>query len=255
MKKILKFSLIFLFVAFLCFWGYIAVNWQTPILMYHAIDKSKVGKYAAVSPEVFYQQMKFIHEKQYTVMSLDDYCQAIIKGTEIPRDSVVITFDDGYKDNLEATRILKLFRFPATIFIIPEKLGKEDYLTPNDVRWFLKDTPVKIGSHTLTHAYLPAIDATQLKEEIHASKHNLQDSFDQEIKTIAFPLGAFDKRVLEEVKNADYLCACSTNRGYSNKLNRFALRRIKVTNRDLGIRLWAKLSGFYNIFKKVKDPY
>jgi len=38
-------------------------------------------------------------------------------------------------------------------------------------------------------------------------------------------------------------------------LDRFSLRRIKITDRDLGFRLWIKLTGFYNIFKKLKKPY
>ena len=86
-------------------------------------------------------------------------------------------------------------------------------------------------------------------------KKNLEELFLKDIKTISYPVGGFDKRVLKEVENSDYLCGCTTNRGFSKKLDRFALRRIKITNRDLGLRLWAKLSGFYNIFKKVKKPY
>lgn len=255
MRKILSVIILAFFIVFLFFWGYISLNWSTPILMYHSTDKSKVGKDAAVEPETFYQQMKFIHEKGYAVMLLDQYCQLLADKREVPRSAVIITFDDGYKDNIEAIRILKIFRFPATIFLISERLGMPEYLTHKDVEWFLRDTPVRIGSHTLTHPYLPAVDPAQLKDEIQFSKLKLEGLFAREIKTIAFPLGGFNQQVLTEVEKADYLCACSTNRGESKELNRFALRRIKVTNRDLGIRLWAKLSGFYNTFKKAKAPY
>jgi hypothetical protein len=60
---------------------------------------------------------------------------------------------------------------------------------------------------------------------------------------------------LREVKEAGFLCACTTNRGYSGNVDRFALRRIKITNRDKGFSLWIKLSGFYDMFKKVRKPY
>jgi hypothetical protein len=102
---------------------------------------------------------------------------------------------------------------------------------------------------------LPDADNNKLKQEIFASKQKLQKLFLQEIETIAYPSGGFNKKVIEEVREANYLCGCTTNRGFSGKLNKFALRRIKITNRDLGLRFWSKLSGFYNVFRKVKRPH
>ena len=79
--------------------------------------------------------------------------------------------------------------------------------------------------------------------------------FGVKIKTFSYPVGGYTPQTVEDVKEAGYLCACTTNRGTSKELNRYALRRIKVTGRDKKFKLWAKLSGFYNIFKRVKDPY
>lgn len=223
--------------------------------MYHSLDAKRVKTYAAVAPETFYQQMKFIKDKGYQVIALDEYCQLLKDGKSIPRNSLVITFDDGYKDNLAAVEILKKFNYPVTFFIIVGKIGKEGYLSKDDIASFLRNENIKIGSHTLNEAYLPDFSGRELKEEILGSKKGLEELFGQEIKTISYTIGGFTKEVLDEVEKAGYLCGCTTNRGFSKKLNRFALRRIKITNRDLGIRLWVKLSGFYNIFKKPKKPY
>jgi len=68
--------------------------------------------------------------------------------------------------------------------------------------------------------------------------------FSKNVELISYPIGGFSKEILNDVEEAGYLCACATNRGFSRQLDRFALRRIKITNRDLDFRLWAKLSGF-----------
>jgi peptidoglycan/xylan/chitin deacetylase (PgdA/CDA1 family) len=255
MKKILKISAILLFLASICFWFYLYQNYTTPILMYHSFDKDKIKTYAAVNPNNFYRQMEFIKKMGYRVIPLTDYCQMLRNNKKIPKNLVVVTIDDGYRDNLAAIEILKKFNYPATIFLIVDRLGEDGYLSKDEIVSFLKRSKIKIGSHTLTHPELPALSSAQLKREIFDSKKELKAIFSTEVDVFAYPGGAFNEPALKEVAGADYLCACATNRGFSKKLNRFALRRIKVTDRDNNFTFWTKISGFYNIFKKPKKPY
>jgi peptidoglycan/xylan/chitin deacetylase (PgdA/CDA1 family) len=223
--------------------------------MYHSLDVSRLNEYAVVEPDIFRRQMEFLKKGGYKVIPLEEYCQALADKKDTPRGTVIITFDDGYLDNLEAIKILKKYDYSATIFLVNSRIGKKGFLSKEDIEFFLANTRVKIGSHTLSHAYLPDLDAGQIRKEIFESKKNLSKNFKQDIKSIAYPIGAFNEETLQIARDSDYLCACTTNRGFSKTLNRFALRRVKITNRDLGIRLWAKASGFYNIFKKVKKPF
>jgi len=225
--------------------------------MYHSLDKSKVDIYAAVGPEVFRKQMEFIRVGGYKVVSLSEYCKLLKEDKAIPQNLVVITFDDGYKDNLKAIEVLKEFGYPVTIFLIAKEIGRDGFLSREDIVSFLADEEIRIniGSHTLTHAYLPDQERLVMKREISQSKSLLEENFSQDVETFSYPIGGFTKEALSDVEEAGYLCACATNRGFSRKFNRFALRRIKITNRDLGFRLWAKLSGFYNSFRKPKNPY
>ena len=120
---------------------------------------------------------------------------------------------------------------------------------------FESTSGIEIGSHTLTHSYLPDLNPAEQKKEIFSSQRKWEELFRKPIKTISYPLGGFNEQTLNLVEKAGYCCALSTNRGFDNSINLFSLRRIKITNRDLGIRLWAKLSGFYRVFKKPKNPY
>jgi peptidoglycan/xylan/chitin deacetylase (PgdA/CDA1 family) len=244
-----------LFFSIMGFWVYLTFNYEVPILMYHSLDASRVDVYAAVSPKSFRQQMKFIDKHGYDVTSLSDYCKLINENKPVPKNTVVITFDDGHKDNVTAVEILKEFDYPATIFIIGNKIGKKGYMTKDDILAFLENSKVDIGSHTLNEVYLPDADVDTIHAEIHQSKTYLQQAFNREIDIFSYTIGGFNNQALEEVKKAGYICACTTNRGFDREIDSYALRRIKVTERDRGIRFWAKLSGFYNFFKSPKKPF
>ena len=245
-----------LFISFLILvflWRCVFSGREVSILMYHSI--SSKGCNICVSNKKFLQQMKFIKKGRYNVLSLREYCSLLKEKRGIPSRSVVITFDDGYRDNLKAVKILERFNFPATIFLIVNRIDKEGYLTQEDIKEILKNTKVEIGSHTFSHKYLPSLGRKELEKEIRLSKERLEELFGVKIDTISYPVGGFNKEVLKIVKEAGYICGCTTNRGFSKKLNRFALRRIKITQKDTPFTLWAKLSGLYYFFKKIKSPY
>jgi len=230
-------------------------QYSVPVLMYHSFDKTRLGVYSVVTPERFREQLKFIKSRGYRTISLTEYAGLLEKGRPLDRNLVVITIDDGYKDNLAAVKLLQEYDLPATIFMIADKTGEQGFLTEDDLVWIASQTPVSIGSHTCTHSYIPEINDQQLHHEIFDSRTKLENICAGEIDTFSFPIGGFDERTEKELKAAGYRCACATNRGFSRALSLYALRRIKVTQRDTGIRLWAKLSGYYNLFKKVKKPY
>ncbi|MCM8786627.1 MAG: polysaccharide deacetylase family protein [Candidatus Omnitrophica bacterium] len=250
-RKILILVIVLIFI----FWYFLFLNYSTPILVYHSFDESKIKDYPVVSPRVFSEQMRFIKKGGYKVISLKEYCRHLKEKNAQLRNTVIITFDDGLEDNMVAVEILKDFDFAATIFLIVDNIGKSGYLTKENIEWFLKNTKVNIGSHTLRHRYLPELDKDDLKKEIIDSKITLEKLFGVTVDTISYPVGGFNHKVLKIVEDAGYLCACTTNRGFDKKINRFQLRRIKITNKDLGFKLWIKLSGFYNFFKRVKKPF
>lgn len=248
--------LIILAVVFLGVYAYFQANYFPPILMYHHIDKSLAQETSiAVSPQVFREQMAFIKKHKYKVVSLQQVCEMLRTKSRLPRNLVVITSDDGYKNNLEAVRILKKYNFPATIFVVVNWVDKDGFLSRQDLDWISRESPVNLGSHTLNHYNLGQLSAQEQTEEILGSRLNARQDFGLEFKTLCYPYGAFNRETLKIARQAGYLCACTTGRGFSRQTDLYALRRIKITDHDLGIRLWVKLSGFYNIFRKLKNPF
>ena len=93
------------------------------VLCYHRVVKIRhTQPFAASGLQVhrdeFDVQMRWLSEHRQCVHSVE-LVEALKSGTA-HRDMVVVTFDDGYRDNLtEALPILERYRIPATIFIAP----------------------------------------------------------------------------------------------------------------------------------------
>ena len=104
-KKIVLYFLLGISLLFLSFFIYLQLNYYPPILMYHSIGPAPVDT-PQISLEAFQQQMRYLKEENFKVVKLEELAE-LIKARKVPRGVVAITFDDGYKNNLEAVRILK----------------------------------------------------------------------------------------------------------------------------------------------------
>src|SRR3989344_8611170 len=88
------------------------------ILLYHRVADTKTDPHLlCVSPNNFRTQIKFLKEN-FKIIPLAKLVQDIRKN-KVERDTVVITFDDGYVDNLyDALPVLEEFKVPATMFLV-----------------------------------------------------------------------------------------------------------------------------------------
>ena len=201
--------------------------------------------------------MAYLKKHRFNVLPLSTLVQIIKQGKPLPRKSVVITFDDGYDDNYQhAFPVLKKYGFPATIFVITDVVNDEGYLTTAQMKEMMAQG-IEIGSHTRRHVYLPGILGKALVEEIQGSKGWLEEELGVTIKNFVYPAGGFNEDAKRIVQQSGYESACTTNRGYE-RFNRdvYELKRVRFSEQDDRIDyLWMKLSGFYNLFRKSKDPY
>ncbi|MGI6524177.1 MAG: polysaccharide deacetylase family protein [Bdellovibrionota bacterium] len=96
---------------------------EATILMYHRLTdfKPREGEFCpnlplAVSVDNFEDQLKFLAEN-YNCLAMDDFYHSFLE-RRVPENAVLITFDDGYRDNLELMLpLLEKYRIPATIFL------------------------------------------------------------------------------------------------------------------------------------------
>ncbi|MEW5759055.1 MAG: polysaccharide deacetylase family protein [Candidatus Omnitrophota bacterium] len=248
------FILIFLFITTLI---YVYNHYNVPILTYHSINNFYIGT-PVVKSENFEKQVKYLHDHKYNVITLDELVDNIKNNKNMPRDTVVITFDDGFKDNYSnAYPILKKYKIPATIFLISNCIGnKSEYLTWQEINEMLKGG-VFFGGHTKNHVYLPNVSLAVAYQEIKGSKEQIEANTGQVITMFSYPAGGFDNNIKKIVEKAGFKAACTTNRGYNKaSCDIFELKRIKVTDKDAQnlLKFRMKISGYYDVFRRLKNP-
>ena len=134
-SQIVRYILIALVTSGIAFFIWLQGQYVTPILMYHHVKARPIKELNTVTPKVFEKQMSFLKRYGHKVLSLDEYIDIKKNGGKDPRGSIVITFDDGYENNyLYAFPVLKQYHYPATIFVVSDMVGKDRFLTWNQIK-------------------------------------------------------------------------------------------------------------------------
>lgn len=92
------------------------------ILIYHRVNDEGDRFFPGIPTGVFAQQMEYL-ASQWNVLPLEEALERV-KQRDVPDNAIVVTFDDGYRDNfLGAFPILKRLSLPATIFLATGAIG------------------------------------------------------------------------------------------------------------------------------------
>ena len=218
----------------------------TRILCYHRVNDGE-KKYDSVTLSRFREQMDFLAQAGYRTVSLGRFFDE--PGDE---KNVVITFDDGYRDNLKnAFPILEEFGFRATVFCVGSRIGEEGYLTRPDLRQ-MQEGGWEIGSHTLSHPDLRSLDIGLKWREIAESKSFLEEFLDLEIDFFCYPFGFYDEESVALVQKAGYRGAC-TNRPGANPdaKDPYLLRRTEIGAGDTPHDFKKKMAGAYDLLHRA----
>jgi peptidoglycan/xylan/chitin deacetylase (PgdA/CDA1 family) len=203
-------------------------GYDVPILMYHAIDEYKGHgiQELYVTPANFESQMQYLKEAGFTPITFDDFK----KIKDIPKP-ILITFDDGYQNNINAYHILKKLNSPsfqakATIFMIGKKIDTKNGLSTAQLKEMSDSGIISIQSHTETHPSLPTL--TDFEEELGGIKNRLEGITGKKVTAIAYPSGQYDQKVISETEKY-YEYAVTTNPGiaYINS-SPYEMKRVRI---------------------------
>jgi peptidoglycan/xylan/chitin deacetylase (PgdA/CDA1 family) len=114
------------------------------VLLYHRATKlEKDPQLLAVSPDNFYEQVKYLRDT-HSLLQVEEFYDLLSHRKKFPRKTVILSFDDGYADNfLEALPILQSLGSQALFYITTSNLDTDREL------WWDELERIFLGNHSL----------------------------------------------------------------------------------------------------------
>lgn len=203
-------------------------------LMYHSV--SNAGGEFTVPPKHFSKQIGYLKNQQFHFLTIQELLEWYRGERTLPKKSVLITFDDGYKDFMEnALPVLNKYSASAVMFVHANRLSEPlqnniPLMSWEDIRE-AKARGIEIGDHSFSHPSLKTLNREELLQEIELAQRAFQEHLSFQPEAFAYPGGKFNQEVIDVLKEKNYTIAFSIDRGLIRtsddmfRLKRFGLSR------------------------------
>lgn len=186
--------------------------------LYHSVqDSMNLVRYDREDRKIEYEK--------YLNVSFDTFKKQVGK---FNRNEDIVTFDDGYSNNMEPSRWLYKNGYTGMVFVSTAFMGKEfrhcSLMVTDPCSLKEMSEMVEIGSHGVNHLDLVKLDDATLMYELTASRKTLSYILGKEVTILSYPYGKFDDRVKRAAKGAGYKKACGTWIGELDK-DEFSISR------------------------------
>lgn len=206
-----------------------------PTLMYHHVqsaEKAKESKQTGltVNTDKFRLQMQYLKTNGFTTVQPANLIAFFDQGVPLPKKSVLITFDDGYKDFYsDALPILKEMGFTATMFLPTGLTNNFGYLNWSEIA-DAASSGIYFANHTWSHKNAKAAPDIEEQEITTADTQLTERSLNID-KVFAYPYGFSSSFAESVLSKLNYKLAFTTAYGSTQcKQQRFDLPRIRVGN-------------------------
>lgn len=182
---------------------------NTVVITYHRLSKQPLmwNDYC-ISPEQFEKDILFLKSKGYEFYKASQLASKKTEGKKI----AVITFDDGYdSDFLYALPILEKHGACATFFIFGEGIGKNEYMSVQQLKQLSEKDCVEIGNHsyalhsrhksTLEIMYGSGKQDKQIIEDFEKNDAFIAEITGKSALVLSYPNGVYSETVDKYLKN------------------------------------------------------
>lgn len=218
-----------------------------PVIYYHKIDTPQPGSRVRggyTPPRRFARQMAHLKRRGFDFYTASELVEWYSERGAFPPRSVVVTFDDGWKDNYtNAFPILRRLGVRATIFVVPSVVGRvtarvqadgegpRAHLSREEILE-MSAWGIEFGSHSLSHRLLHQLAPAEVKTEVEESKRQVEELTGKPCKVFAYPAGFYTDDARRLIREAGYAAAFTTHYGPDAPPDLYALNRTEILRRD-----------------------
>ena len=202
-----------------------------PVLCYHGFADDSISARGALTTKFaqFEAMLQFLAHRGYVSCFPDD----VQSGTCGSDRRVILTFDDGSRDQLRAADLMQKYGFKGIFFVIPRRVvaASSRSMTPEELR-VLAGRGHRIAAHGYNHEMMP-----DSQEEVEASRERSPSLLRQILGAgytgtdFAFPFGHYDATTVSELAGT-YRYLHTVNPGYWDGSSPLIPRMVVTTDED-----------------------
>ena len=166
-------------------------------LMYHRFNENKYPS-TNIQMDVFEQQIKIIKKSKYNFYNPKD----LEKNFHSPKveKKILITIDDAFSSFYEvAWPYLKKEKIPFILFISTEAIGKNGYMSWDQIKELEKESIAFIGNHSHTHDYLVNLKNNDFIKDINTASKIFTKNLGYNPIFFSYPFGEYSNLIKEHI--------------------------------------------------------
>lgn len=240
MKRFVLCIILFVVIILGVIITYLLMPTKIPVLTYHDFVKETPQNNMQIKEEDFRKEMKYLHDHHYKSVTLNDIECFINNKCELTKKSVLITMDDGWKNELLiAAPILKEYNLKATIFYLGENHDgrNENFMNKDDLEKLKKEYPnIELANHSYNLHYEDSylLDQEDISNDLKKMKRVNKSKY------YAYPYGKYSKEYIKSLQQENYTLAFTfgpdeNHRKLTKEDNPYELPRLNISN---GMPMW-----------------
>lgn len=169
------------------------------VLMYHSISADGTRDDLTVSKEQLEGHFQYLRSEGYCAISLSELITYQEGGASLPSKPVLITFDDGFRNNYDiAYPLAQAYGMKINLFLVPAFMLRGAYrdlpcLGTTEVAR-MDPALVEVGLHSFTHQSYAELSPAQVEADIDLCKRYMDGLNIRWQPCLAYPYGAYPKR-------------------------------------------------------------
>ncbi len=232
------------------------------VLCYHAVSDTWPAT-LSVTPAALHDQLQRLLRRGYRARCFSDAVLDHHDGR-----TLVVTFDDAFASvHAEALPVLRALGIAGTVFVPTGHVGGGPMIWPGLDGWVdgphadeltgctweqigdLVKEGWEVGSHSHNHLRLTTLAGEELRAELRDSKVECEARTGLACRSVAYPYGDHDDRVVAAARDAGYLAAGTLPRR-TRASEPLRVPRIYVSHADGQLRFAAKVSPWVRLLRR-----
>jgi peptidoglycan/xylan/chitin deacetylase (PgdA/CDA1 family) len=211
-----------------------------PILMYHHLKlleptASLTQRTWTVSPASFKDQLDYLSEHGYHTITFVQLEAFFEDRAPLPLHPIILTFDDGWRDDYDVAFPLLRERGMVGTFFVPTAYA--DAASKTLIDWSqigeMDAAGMEFGGHTINHANLKEVSKEEALRQLENSKSKMEEELGHATMAFAYPFGAYDLSVVGMVRQVGYRMAVGLCCGFKLRADiLLILPRIRISFDD-----------------------